>query len=337
MKSRLKRLLEELGVAAAEPVHTAEQPKEHTPEVKEEEVHAGEQKAEEIEAPIIESYTLPELHEAFTAAGLDTNKYTTEYLAEQLGFEPLNEYDANKKMMWHAVDNPFQVASPEIVDKSTINYKGEGKDAQLMARTKDGKEVRWLDPQFSTKDVKAAKDKKEKEKVGTVRESFGEWSKKRTLNEFNPYLQKKMYIDSVGMQDLKAIKDPNVRTAQILSSLNKGKRKIDPSMYSADQLSKLGGLLSYGYSDRGNNYEIKVEPSGAAFDDVHLVKKGLGGMFSKPAMSVKLAPGSNIPGGERRLDNLVTGSGIEKPSGGGPKPPSPDKPKPVTGKGWGSL
>jgi hypothetical protein len=39
--------------------------------------------------PLPESYTLSELNEAFNALGLDTEKYTTEYLAEQLGFEPL--------------------------------------------------------------------------------------------------------------------------------------------------------------------------------------------------------------------------------------------------------
>jgi hypothetical protein len=33
-----------------------------------------------------ESYTLSELNEAFNALGLDTSKYTTEYLAEELGF-----------------------------------------------------------------------------------------------------------------------------------------------------------------------------------------------------------------------------------------------------------
>jgi hypothetical protein len=37
--------------------------------------------------PIPDSYTAEELQEAFLLAGLDTNKYTFEYLAEQLGFE----------------------------------------------------------------------------------------------------------------------------------------------------------------------------------------------------------------------------------------------------------
>jgi hypothetical protein len=41
--------------------------------------------------PLPESYTLSELSEAFAAAGYDTGKYTTEYLAEQLGFVPLIE------------------------------------------------------------------------------------------------------------------------------------------------------------------------------------------------------------------------------------------------------
>jgi hypothetical protein len=38
-----------------------------------------------------ESYTTEELNEAFAQAGYDTKKYTTEYLAEQLGFVPLSE------------------------------------------------------------------------------------------------------------------------------------------------------------------------------------------------------------------------------------------------------
>jgi hypothetical protein len=43
------------------------------------------------EIPAEEAYSTEELQEAFTKAGLDTKKYTTGYLAEQLGFEPLNE------------------------------------------------------------------------------------------------------------------------------------------------------------------------------------------------------------------------------------------------------
>jgi len=42
--------------------------------------------------PLPESYTLSELNEAFNALGLNTEKYTTEYLAEELGFVPLSEY-----------------------------------------------------------------------------------------------------------------------------------------------------------------------------------------------------------------------------------------------------
>jgi hypothetical protein len=38
-----------------------------------------------------EYYTLEELQEAFEQAGYDTRKYRVEYLAEELGFEKLNE------------------------------------------------------------------------------------------------------------------------------------------------------------------------------------------------------------------------------------------------------
>jgi hypothetical protein len=44
-----------LGSAAAKPVHSDKKAVEHKPEVKEKEVHKGEQKAEEVKAPLIES------------------------------------------------------------------------------------------------------------------------------------------------------------------------------------------------------------------------------------------------------------------------------------------
>jgi hypothetical protein len=50
---------EELGDAAAKPVHDqSEKAVEHKPEVKQDEVHAGEQKAEEVKAPLIEAKKL---------------------------------------------------------------------------------------------------------------------------------------------------------------------------------------------------------------------------------------------------------------------------------------
>jgi hypothetical protein len=92
MTDKVRRLLEELGAAAAEPIATSdEKASEQTPEVSQEDLYAGEQAAEEVGAPIIESYTLEELNEAFALAGFNTRKYTVEYLAEQLGFRPVNE------------------------------------------------------------------------------------------------------------------------------------------------------------------------------------------------------------------------------------------------------
>jgi hypothetical protein len=83
-------LAEELGFVAAKPVATEHRAgkslkvsfgnsKVYSPEVHQEE--------EEVEAPIIESYTQKDLLELFEALELDTNKYTFEYLAEQLGFQ----------------------------------------------------------------------------------------------------------------------------------------------------------------------------------------------------------------------------------------------------------
>jgi hypothetical protein len=54
-------------------------------------VHLTVSQPEKVEEPIAESYTLEELNEAFAQAGYDTKKYTVEYLAEQLGFRPVNE------------------------------------------------------------------------------------------------------------------------------------------------------------------------------------------------------------------------------------------------------
>jgi hypothetical protein len=50
-----------------------------------------------------EVFTLSELNEAFTAAGLDTKKYTTEYLAEQMGFIPLNESKRKQAEAWRSI------------------------------------------------------------------------------------------------------------------------------------------------------------------------------------------------------------------------------------------
>jgi hypothetical protein len=49
---------------------------------------------EEVEEEI---YTEEELEMVFEEMGLDTYKYTTDYLAEQMGFEILNEYSTSKK------------------------------------------------------------------------------------------------------------------------------------------------------------------------------------------------------------------------------------------------
>jgi hypothetical protein len=64
---------EELGSAAAEPVHSNEAPKEHTPEVKNSDVFPSEehQQAEEVEAVIVESEEKPEAKE-LNSAGSDT-------------------------------------------------------------------------------------------------------------------------------------------------------------------------------------------------------------------------------------------------------------------------
>jgi hypothetical protein len=60
----------------------------------------GLKKFNEAEEPAVESYTLSELNEAFSTVGLDTSKYTTEYLADQFGLQPLDEGKVGDAMRW---------------------------------------------------------------------------------------------------------------------------------------------------------------------------------------------------------------------------------------------
>lgn len=58
-KSRLSRLIEELGLAAAKPAHTEERPEAHTPEVSNADVEGALElsSSEDLEAPITESFS----------------------------------------------------------------------------------------------------------------------------------------------------------------------------------------------------------------------------------------------------------------------------------------
>jgi hypothetical protein len=94
MTKKVQKLLEELGYSAAKPTGVEHREGKSlkvsfgNSKVFSPEVH---QQAEEVEAPIIESYTQEDLEQLFETLELDTKKYTFEYLAEQLGFEVLNE------------------------------------------------------------------------------------------------------------------------------------------------------------------------------------------------------------------------------------------------------
>jgi hypothetical protein len=83
----------ELGSAAVKPVHGSGEAKEHTPEFENKDVYPADEheQSEEVEEVIVETYTQEDLQELFEALNLDTDKYTFEYLAEELGFEQLNE------------------------------------------------------------------------------------------------------------------------------------------------------------------------------------------------------------------------------------------------------
>jgi hypothetical protein len=276
-----------------------------------------------------ESYTLSELNEAFAAAGLDTNKFTTEYLAERLGFRQLNEL-----LPWHDTDNAFLVTAPDNVEHSTVKYE-DGKDGKMIvATTKDGKKVRWLDPKYSTADFKKAKEKKEP----VVRESFASWSKSKALNEFNPYLQRKMSIDGVSGETL-ATMDPDSQAAQIEYSLNKA--GIDVGSLSPSQLAQVAALSRKGYMDP-ENLEFGTKHDGVV-KNLFLKRKGINpanilgpkhgpvGIFHN--MSGKTGGGISV------LRKMIVNPSASHGAPGKPAGPKPDSPKSPEKKktGWDEI
>lgn len=232
-------------------------------------------------------YTLPELNEAFAAAGLDTKKFTTEYLAERMGFRQLSEAP------WML--DPETAVAPGAVDHSTISYKippsasGDIKQATLVAKTKEGKDVRWVDPQFSMIDLQKAKKPAAAPSTvaPTVRESFANWSRSRALNEFNPYTQKKYSIDGVLGADL-ARKDEKAQENAIAYALRSkrkpgilsgGVKDINIDTLDSRDLGKLANMMGMGYSDEKNDLEVDYVPEGQS-TKMWLRKKG--DVFSKP-------------------------------------------------------
>jgi hypothetical protein len=131
-KYTFEYLAEELGFAAAKPVHGSGEAKEHTPEFSNSDIYPADEheQAEEVEEVIVESYTREDLQELFEALELDTDKYTFEYLAEELGFQTLNELspatrNAAVKGRWEKfarADKDFK-NSPEYQNAPTT---GEG-------------------------------------------------------------------------------------------------------------------------------------------------------------------------------------------------------------------
>jgi hypothetical protein len=99
---------------------------------------------EDVTGSVNEAFTLDQLEDAFSEAGLDTGKYTTEYLAEQLGFVILNEKPWTE-------DDP---ASPGVttitpvsdIDPSTIKYKGrKGSERMVGTNRRTGRENVFTD------------------------------------------------------------------------------------------------------------------------------------------------------------------------------------------------
>jgi len=175
MNKKVQKLLEELGSAAAKPSGV-----EHR-EGKSLKVSFGNstvyssgvhQQAEEVEAPIIESYTRAQLLSLFETLELDTRKYTFEYLAEQLGFvakEFLNEstgkkvvlYEGAFKKVWDAAKKAWilvpimagaivssQIGQAAVNDRMNQRYT-ELYNNEIMANAKD---INKLDPDFINSD-----------------------------------------------------------------------------------------------------------------------------------------------------------------------------------------
>jgi len=88
-KYTLEYLAEEMGFEPVKPIHTSGKVKLQTPKFLNSDIYTSDNhmQSEEVNAPIIESYTREDLEELFEALELDTDKYTFEFLAEQLGFE----------------------------------------------------------------------------------------------------------------------------------------------------------------------------------------------------------------------------------------------------------
>jgi hypothetical protein len=126
----------ELGSAAAEPVHTEKAPKEHTPEIENSDVYPADEheQAEEVEEVIVEgeeegekealaeTYTQEDLEELFESLNLDTDKYTFEYLAEELGFVPVEDENGI----------PDLEAIPAAQEESEYDEEGSMAKSQLV-------------------------------------------------------------------------------------------------------------------------------------------------------------------------------------------------------------
>jgi hypothetical protein len=104
LNKKLQSLLEELTSKGDIAKTDNEATKENQPELykvqlgnKEIYTKDSHKEVEEIKEVIVESYSEEELAELFENLGLDTDKYTFNYLAEQLGFEVLDEEELTSK------------------------------------------------------------------------------------------------------------------------------------------------------------------------------------------------------------------------------------------------
>jgi hypothetical protein len=173
----------ELGSAAVKPVHGSGEAKEHTPKLDNKDVYPADEheQSEEVEEVIVETYTQEDLLELFEALELDTNKYTFEYLAEELGFEPLNEiskelrdsalkarFDKTNKAGEKFDSTPEEISYQKLLKKTNKKVPSEklakkldisDKKAQSTPEAKDYS--KGIDKYASASEMNRIRDKKE--------------------------------------------------------------------------------------------------------------------------------------------------------------------------------
>jgi hypothetical protein len=193
IRHRILKLTEE-GEAAAQPVATSEAPaKEHTPEVKQAEVHAGEQKAEEVKAPIIESKKIeaaskpvhdekkPAEHTPVVKNADVQKSQSSDTLKAPIIESKKPELsdadkktlvkDASKEQLEKLIDatgsTQKKIVNPGVVDKRPVKIKEEAEAAAQPVATSDAKPAEHT-PEVKQVEVHVGEQKAEEVKAPII-------------------------------------------------------------------------------------------------------------------------------------------------------------------------